>query len=353
MAGKDGALFVLILVLFSNVFLFQNLVSTWNEENNNQFSYLSIHLSEYPFDKSENPKEKLALRDLNFEVSKPNQINSSNQFCVETDFTPTVDESPFLGNNLTAEKHLEFTIKAYASSNNILPTRFNETEKTAKPFSIMQRYKSDFIDPSKDYIYILVNSSVYSSIETSMYQFIKDLEDSGFLVELYSGSWGTPENTKHFLQNGFSSGLIGAILIGDIPTAWYEMDNPGDESFPEHEEFPIDLYYMDLDGIWNDLDGDGLYDMHNGDVTPEIWVGRLKASGFISDEASLLNNYFRKNHRYRNGGYTIPRRALVYVDDDWTPWADDDNETLELLYSETILVKDNATTNARLQSKVN
>ena len=40
----------------------------------------------------------------------------------------------------------------------------------------------------------------------------------------------------------------------------------------------IDLYYMDLDGLWQDGDGDRMFDTHRGPVAPEIWIGRLTAS---------------------------------------------------------------------------
>ena len=34
------------------------------------------------------------------------------------------------------------------------------------------------------------------------------------------------------------------MFVGDLPAAWYECEIWG------HEEFPCDLYYMDLDGSW-------------------------------------------------------------------------------------------------------
>ena len=48
--------------------------------------------------------------------------------------------------------------------------------------------------------------------------------------------------------------MEGCILIGDLPIPWYETDF-GDP--PEHEEFPIDLFYMDMDGVFADDDEDG------------------------------------------------------------------------------------------------
>jgi len=109
------------------------------------------------------------------------------------------------------------------------------------------------------------------------------------------------------------------VLIGDFPIPWYETDF-GDP--PEHAEFPIDLFYMDMDGVFSDNDGDDLYDSHTGDVAPEIWLGRLTASTLImggADEVSLIENYFRKNHLYRTDQLENNNQGLMYIDDDWSP----------------------------------
>lgn len=230
----------------------------------------------------------------------------------------------------------------WVSPNGSLPTLFNETERSYNPFSVQLKYQTGEA-ASPNMVYVLVDSSIYDDIEASLVQYVTDIETSGLSISVYSGTWGTPEETRTFLQQEFSSNLTGCLLVGDIPEAWYEMDNPSPWG---HEEFPIDLYYMDLDGIWTDSDVDGIYDGHEGDVAPEIWVGRLKASTIWGDEASLLNNHFNKNHRYRTGTLSVPQCALVYVDDDWVYWADGDKSALGQIYEPTILVKDRATTNA-------
>ncbi|MDI6839568.1 MAG: T9SS type A sorting domain-containing protein [bacterium] len=112
--------------------------------------------------------------------------------------------------------------------------------------------------------------------------------------------------------------LVGAIFIGEIPVAWYESNG-----FWSWEEFPIDLYFMDLNGDWLDSDGDGIYDEHTGDVRPEIWVSRLYARPLLWDnEVRLLKRYFEKNHLYRTEGLGVPQRALSFVDDDWVGFGD-------------------------------
>ncbi len=57
-------------------------------------------------------------------------------------------------------------------------------------------------------------------------------------------------------------------MVGSIPVAWFEMS----DDFHGAAEFPCDLFYMDLNGTWNDPDGDGKYSGHPTNVAPEIWV---------------------------------------------------------------------------------
>ncbi len=168
---------------------------------------------------------------------------------------------------------------------------------------------------------ILVNSDLYGNIEAALDQYMIDVAADGFTVSIHTISGGTPSDLRLFLQGKYGEGMVGAVLVGDLPIPWYEA-NCWDPV--EHEEFPCDFYYMDLDGIWEDIDADEKYDEHYGNVTPEVWIGRLTASPMTydgADEVSLLQNYFVKNHLYRTGQMILNDRGLAFVDDDWEPWA--------------------------------
>jgi parallel beta-helix repeat protein len=204
-----------------------------------------------------------------------------------------------------------------------------------QPFNITLVYSSPIIPAYEKKMYVLVDEAVYTDIEAYLYQYAHDVENGDNLsVFIYSGTWGTPEDIRSFLREGYSGGLVGAFLVGNIPAAWYE------ENIHGYEKFPIDLFYMDIDGNWIDEDNNGTYDNHTGNVTPEIWVGRLDATTLSGDKKSLYSNYFEKNHRYKNLSLYLPNRALVYVDDDWTPWAEENNEVIGVLYERRNLVKD-------------
>ncbi|MBA7477865.1 hypothetical protein ES707_13280 [subsurface metagenome] len=159
---------------------------------------------------------------------------------------------------------------------------------------------------------------------------------------MYSGTFDSPQSLRTHLQNGLSEGLVGCVLVGDFPVPWYEMD---DDFEGVYSDFPCDLYYMDLDGNWEDFDNNGRFDSHTsgtGDVAPEIWLGRLTTSTLTwGNEISLLQNYFRKVHAYKTDELSLPKRALAYLDDDWIY----SNTWLQLLYDDVTVINDKATTN--------
>jgi hypothetical protein len=163
---------------------------------------------------------------------------------------------------------------------------------------------------------VIVNSDLYSQIQTSLDQYVDDLIQDGYSVEVYLWSGGTYQDLRDSLKSRWTySGLVGAVLVGDLPVPWCELYVWGGE------EFPIDYYLMELDGTWYDPDGNGLLEglsAGSGDLGPEIWVGRLAPSSLVwGNQAQLLQNYFTKNHNYRTGNLSLPHRALSFVDDDW------------------------------------
>ena len=193
---------------------------------------------------------------------------------------------------------------------------------------------------------VLVNSNLYNNIQAELDQYLLDVAADGFTVSVHTISGGTPPDLRAFLQGKYGEGMVGAVLIGDLPIPWYEA-NCWDPV--EHEEFPCDLYYMDLNGTWEDLDADGKYDEHFGNITPEIWVGRLTASPLTyggANEANLLQNYFVKNHQYRTGQMILNDRGLAFVDDDWEYWAGSWGGNLGQSCSEVVTISDPNTTTA-------
>ncbi len=192
------------------------------------------------------------------------------------------------------------------------------------------------LDGRGDKVALIVNSKTYQEIEARINRFASDLNAEGYQVQVDTTSSITAQALRSHLAS--IGELKGAIFIGELPVAWFE-----DDEFGSWEEFPIELYFMDLDGNWIDSDNDGLYDNHTGDVQPEIWVGRIYAGRLhLSDEINLYKRYFDKNHSYRTGNLPLPHRALSFVDDDWSYWT---TCYTDLVYpSVTVVNNDNQTT---------
>ena len=205
------------------------------------------------------------------------------------------------------------------------PTGYSEFLKTQPPpqplkIENLRRFEKERVNYKRrlsSLVLVIVNSHLYTHIQSSITQYQNDLIADGYSVEVVLWSGGSPFDLRSYLQIRFPEGLMGAVLIGDLPVSWFEYGTA---------EFPCDLYLMDLDGTWQDFDVDGILDTHtngSGDVSPEIWIGRLDPSRLTwGGQAHLLHNYFTKNHDYRSGTLSLPHRALAFVDDDLESFED-------------------------------
>jgi len=208
---------------------------------------------------------------------------------------------------------------------------------------------------------IVVNTDLYPLISSDLTGYISNLQNDGFSPSVITcddvQSLDACDSLKSILAFYHLDGLQGAVFIGDLPIAWFHMldDFDGDSVFEGYEEFPCDLYYMDLNGEWLDtlrwdwtdslfLPGsDSILDVHRGEVIPEIWVGRLTPSP-IGDEDSLLHEYFVRDSIYRCDSFPIPIRALAFVDDDWEWWAGEWSDNIRLTYPNVTTVADREST---------
>jgi hypothetical protein len=189
----------------------------------------------------------------------------------------------------------------------------------------------------QSHVDIIVNSGVYFEIEDELNVFVQDLTSAGYSCQVDTISGMSHTSLRSHLAS--IPDLVGAIFIGEVPVAWFETDGFGD-----WEEFPHDLYFCDLDGIYHDDDSDGIYDDHTGNVAPEIWVGRIYSRNLTWDnEVNLLKTYFHRNHSYRVDSLPILQRSLSFVDDDWSYWT---TCGLDLIYTNVTVINDDYQTTA-------
>ncbi len=175
-------------------------------------------------------------------------------------------------------------------------------------------------------VLIITESDIYGLCGERIDRYIQDIETNlGYSTLFYSVSRSVPpEDIKQIILNCYNShNIMGAVLLGSVSTAWYEIEN--DFNQYGYTNFPIDLFYMDLNGTWTDSDNNGIYDSHQGNVGPEIFVGRIDTSPMNAAGAEdvLFDIYLDRNHGYWTGDMDITGRlGLSYTDHDWAVWDD-------------------------------
>jgi len=178
---------------------------------------------------------------------------------------------------------------------------------------------------------IVVDQSIYSDIQSAISTYVSDvaaLYDNVTLL-VYQSSAATPESLRGFLQSIHQSqGIQGAILVGSLPYARWEL--------PWGEECSLPLFYENLDDIFLDQDSDGLYDYHDwgSNEGVEIWVSWIRPPS--QDPVSALRAYFDKTHDYYSGAYWISRRGLLVITHDWWGAGDPMREAFAELFGEDV-----------------
>ena len=175
---------------------------------------------------------------------------------------------------------------------------------------------------------VVVEHDLYASgeIAAGLDQYLGDIVAQGYdynLTTTFTSASLPADLRTHLADQHETQGLAGAVFIGHLPVQNVYTDAGGGIGGEFH---PCDLFYTDLDGSWTSSGAHGfLPDTHtdgSGDVGPEIWMGRLTTWNLTllhpgRTEASLLNDYFAKDHAYRAGALATPRTGLAYTDDSW------------------------------------
>jgi hypothetical protein len=196
-----------------------------------------------------------------------------------------------------------------------------------------------------NHVQVWVEGGIYDQILPQLLQYQSDIEScEDYQIDFYICNGCTKEEIKTSLQQ---IETVGTVFVGDLPNAWFYLYNCYDYGF--YETFPVDLYFMDLNGSWTGGDGSSInpFKFHIEDIYPEIFFGRITSPiGTGQDEINLINNYFDKNHKYRKGVTALPHQALVYIDDDWAGATEYWGNQIGLVYSQRTQISDPLTTNA-------
>lgn len=170
-------------------------------------------------------------------------------------------------------------------------------------------------------VVVYVNSSLFNLISSEIKQYKQDLIDQGFQVIMFNWTAGNATRLRNNITYYYNNqGLIGAVLIGNMS---YILGRYF-EGFPHNRyyDYTFDLYLMDLNGTWNNLNGDNKVDYPNewvGDEKTEIFISRINPTPLLNqNHLNAIKQYFHRNHDYRTGVLKRPHSGLLYVDDTWS-----------------------------------
>lgn len=181
---------------------------------------------------------------------------------------------------------------------------------------------SSHSEASERHFLLVVEESLAEPLDASLRQYAENMSIASIEVHVESWSPGTAQALQGLIFEYIDvQGIEGALLIGDLPAAWYEQ-----RAFGRDEEFPFDLYFQDRDAVWDDADGDGIFDGHS-ELELDIYTSRLHGT---SEE---LVDYFARAYSYRWDGPLVDVSAFIFIDDDWSLANTEGAFNLPLLYS--------------------
>jgi hypothetical protein len=188
---------------------------------------------------------------------------------------------------------------------------------------------------------LLVDPDLEADIRAGLDLFENDLCTAGYAVTENRTDFATPVEIRSYLASLYdqsAASLTGAILIGDQPHAYqYLYTVYANPNIPPREEEAISFqYYADLDGIFRASEGytslggyEFSYDIHEGEVDWEIWIGVLPVFNANLGQTGLaINRYFAKNHAYRSGETDLPQGFLEISEHFVSSSAGDDSSYL-------------------------
>jgi len=197
---------------------------------------------------------------------------------------------------------------------------------------VKAKYRTWTVDDDggfKEKVVMLVPNGIYLQLKERLERYVSDISD--FEVMIRNGSWSDPSEVRTEIQAVYSAyNTCGCILVGDVPIAYYKT---GETPYGVLT-FPTDLYYMDLNGLWTDVNYDWIFENRSDPDGIEIWVSRIKAP---TENLTLLKSYFDKNHDFHSGLLGDYRKALAYIKD--CEFGQEHRiEILKSIYNETDIV---------------
>ncbi|MBN2530992.1 MAG: hypothetical protein JXR76_31685 [Deltaproteobacteria bacterium] len=180
---------------------------------------------------------------------------------------------------------------------------------------------------------LVVEQSILALVSESLNIYLEDIRPQGYYGKIVSYDGGDATVLKHLIQSEYhGENIVGAFLIGDLPSAWYRQF-----AFGTWEEFPCDIFLADMDDDWRQTANE-IYISRPVDFQVEIFTSRIMGS------ASEINAYFTKNHLYRTQGSLVAQTAFNFIEEEWEAYVTDEHFNLDALYDTVEICMDSTCT---------
>jgi hypothetical protein len=181
-------------------------------------------------------------------------------------------------------------------------------------------------------VLLIVDETQAQPLEMELARLEEDLRIDGWRVIRHDVSRTAPvTEVKEWIvaqYNADPQNVRSVFLFGHVPVPY--AGNFAPDAHADHVgAWPADVYYGDINGIWADevvdnpsagrpenrnVPGDGKFDEHTIPDEVLVEVGRVDLSNmpaFSLSETELLRQYLNKNHAFRHGQLSAPKKALV------------------------------------------
>ncbi len=174
------------------------------------------------------------------------------------------------------------------------------------------------VNPTDDHIVVVMDLQLYPWIQRKFTRYLNEVMER-FPVEftlvkvngLRSSKPITPAELRDILQEEQRvNGTSGALFVGQIPYALWKQGVGNNSGI-------LSVFYEDLDGDFEDTNGDGFYDYHlfGPNEGPEIWVCWMRPP--MIGQAFFMNRFLEKTHSYYTGEVLTAKKAFIACHEDY------------------------------------
>lgn len=163
---------------------------------------------------------------------------------------------------------------------------------------------------------LLVDNTMTTPLAAELARLERDLVGDNWVVYRHNVARdASVQQVKELIIQDYATDPVNfraVFLFGHIPVPLSGFEYP-DGHWDRARPAGADMYYGDMDGVWKDENGDGVFDHTLLPSLCEMGVGRVdfwNLPELALSETELLRQYLNKNHNYRHKIDVLPETSL-------------------------------------------